>query len=137
MTFPNHKTFFNALIILWLGTACGGVKTAVTMNQKPGKTYQNVLIMAVTSEFETRGTFEKELAYRLGEFGYKAVPSVTLNSAHRKPYTVAELKQIVPDKGFDGVITLNLVDIKKKAGYTSCSANTSPTLLRLFIFIIT
>ncbi len=121
MIISSRKTFFGVLLVFLFFMSCTAVKTAVKMNEKPGKQYENVLIIALTNQYDIRATFEKELAYRLGEYYFKAKPSVSLEPNRKKMYSVDEVKQIIKESGFDGLITMKLKDIQKKSSYTRSS----------------
>ena len=110
--------FFAVIICLQLFTSCNTTSTVVNSKKKLDHPLEKSLVYAVAERYETRMMWEKELAYRLSIRGYNVITSVSIDSEHKKPYTVDELRVILKDRKIDGIITMKFLDLNEKSGYS-------------------
>ncbi len=113
-----QKTLYSALIFSLLLYSCNSTKTIVTTHKKPEQLLSKMLVYVVAQKYETRVMWEKELAYRLSIKGFDVMTSIRIDETHKKLYTIDELRIIIKENDFDGVIAVKFLDLEKKTGYS-------------------
>ncbi len=111
--------FYYSAVIFILFTSCNSTSTVVNSKKKPSRPIEKSIVYAVAQRYETRMMWEKELAYRLSIRGFNVITSVGIDTTHKKPYTVDELRAIIKNHGLDGIITMKFKDLKKKGAYSA------------------
>jgi hypothetical protein len=95
---------------------------------KPASPYQNILVTALSSNLVSRQAFEEELASTLVEDGVKASSSLTLipvGSASDKD-GLAKALESVRSSGFDGILTVALLDQTSETRYVQGTTTYAP-----------
>lgn len=109
-------SLFISLIILG---ACSKVDIHKNVHSSNSYNLDRVLIIGLTSNYNSRSMYEKELSYRLREMGYNMFSSVNVDPEKKELFTLDEIVALVEEKNIDGVITIRLKDVKSKERYTT------------------
>lgn len=107
------------LISLIIFGACSKVDIHKNVHSSNSYNLDRVLIIGLTSNYNSRSMYEKELSYRLREMGYNMFSSVNVDPEKKELFTLDEIVALVEEKNIDGVITIRLKDVKSKERYTT------------------
>ncbi|NJN28060.1 MAG: hypothetical protein HC819_19850 [Cyclobacteriaceae bacterium] len=106
------------ICFLLAGAGCSPVAVhSLRPNPSSGQ-LDRILIMAMTTNYETRTMYEEELSYKLRDKGYNMFSSVNVDKAKKDLYTKEEIMALIAEKNIDGVITMRLKDIDSKGSYS-------------------
>ncbi|GAA0879381.1 hypothetical protein GCM10009119_23490 [Algoriphagus jejuensis] len=97
--------------------------------EKPAKPYENLLVTALSSNLVNRQAFEEEMTATLNEDGIKAASSLTiipLGTAADKEGGMAKAVKMVQDAGYDGILTVALLDQTSETRYVQGTSNYAP-----------
>lgn len=116
------KTFFCQTALLFLGAtvalaACStGPRITRTQDvpESADTPYQNILVIALFSNFDTRRRLEKEVVRNLSELGTDAVASTSLMNT-KTPVTRQTFLAMLEELDSDAALVTQLVDIESKA----------------------
>jgi hypothetical protein len=128
------KGFFWQMALLFLGAtvvlAPAHARTRITRIQDVSESadtpYQNILVIALFSKFDSRRRLEKAVVNELSERGTHAVASTSLMDT-KTPVTRQTFVAMLDELDSDAVLVTQLVDIKSKATMTE-SASPEATL---------
>ncbi len=114
----NAATIFLLLLLIF---ASGCSKVAVQKNVQSTNTYNldKVLIIGLTSNYNSRAMYERELSFRLREMGYHMFSSVNVEPDKKELFTLEEIIALVEEKDIDGIITIRLKDYSTKERYAT------------------
>lgn len=117
------RQFLTFLMLAFLLTTCGSSTQINGSWKEEGvqpSTYRNIAVLTLTSEEGRRKMVENEIAASLNKRDIKATPGYTVfpvGYLKNQPSREAMQKKLV-DAGVDGLLTINLLDIKEETRYT-------------------
>ncbi len=106
-----------AVLLLSAAVANAGPKLVSTYKNPKysGKPLTNVLVIGMNGRAEGRAEFEDQMSQQLARPGIQAVPSYTLlPRPEATPIDMNELKVVVSEHKFDGVVVARMVRVTKK-----------------------
>lgn len=119
------------ILILFLFCLSGcvpeGLMRTWSTTQEYDKKFTNVMVLGLIENVTTRSAIEDDLVYAARKNGMKATNGISMFPPELgKPFEdVERFKARLRDKGFDGIVTVALIDIKA-ARYIPPSANYEP-----------
>jgi len=123
-------------IYLFLGVAllfiasCSSTKMSASWTDPnyEGKHYEKLLVWGLSDNVSARATVEDEVAYFLNLKKITSVSGSDIAPPNRKalPHNVEESKAILEKYGFDGVLTMGLIDKKEKTSYVEGTGYYTP-----------
>jgi len=124
-----NLTFFLQRTLLLLGVAfslaaCSigsRVTTTQDVSESADTPYQNILVIALFSQFDTRKRLEKEVVRELSDRGIDAVASTSLMTT-KTPVTRQNFLAMVEELDSDAVLVTHLVDVKSKVAMKETSS---------------
>ena len=122
----NHPSIIFILVTV-LAFGCSSSQTYLTVNQQqdnPGSV-SKLLVIALTPNNENRETGEKEIVYWLRNEKFDAVASVDVMSVRGRLPVKEEIIETMNEYGFDGVLTMGLVDVGKESKFVSPGTNSN------------
>lgn len=95
---------------------------------KPKAAYSKLLVTGLTSNLVSRQAFEEELTATLNEDGFSAASSLTLIplGSAKDEAGMAKALQTVQEAGFDGILTVALIDQTSETRYVQGTATYAP-----------
>ena len=106
-----------AALLMFAAVAVAGPKL-VSSYKNPnysGKPFTNVLVIGMNGRAEGRADFEDRMSEQLARPGIQAVPSYTLMPRpEATPIDLNELRAIVKEQKFDGIVVARMVRVSKK-----------------------
>jgi hypothetical protein len=122
----KHSILFVILLSL-TGCVPEGLMGTWSTTQEYDKKFTNVLVLGMIENVTTRSGIEDDLVYAARKNGMSATNGISMFPPELgKPFEdVERFKGRLRDKGFDGIVTVALVDVKA-ARYTPPSAKYEP-----------
>ena len=126
------KILLVSLLIIGSQSAVLSQATQFTATWKtPDKTAQNfkkLLIIAMSKNVSARSTVEDEVVYYMRLKGVNAIAGSDFLPADRSqvPKEKAAIQKLLQDEGFDGIMTISLLDIKRDTRYVQGSNSYAP-----------
>jgi hypothetical protein len=105
-------------IFLFILLSCSTVSVHKSKPNPSTAKLDRILIIAMTTNYESRSMYEQELSYRLREKGYNTFSSINVDKENKDLFTREEILELITEKNIDGVITMALKDISSKERYT-------------------
>lgn len=110
------KVRISFLLILLIGVACTpeGTMRTWSSSQEYDRKFGKVLVMGLVNDVTLRSDIESDLVYAAGKNNLKAANGMSLFPPELgKPFEdIERVKSRLRDKGFDGIITVSLIDIR-------------------------
>lgn len=127
----NKKSILASLAIIAMMASCSpGTKIIGSWSSpdKPQNAYSKLLVTGLTSNLVNRQAFEEELSGTLNEDGFSAASSLTLIplGSAKDDAGMAKALQTVQEAGFDGIITVALIDQTSDTRYVQGTAAYAP-----------
>ena len=122
-----RSSFTYPFLILIVLFGCSSSNTLLTVNQQldlPGSV-NKLLVLALTPVDDNRETGEKEVVYWLREQNYDAVASFDIMSVRGRLPVKEEIVKTMTENGFDGILTMRLVDVNQESQYVSPGTNSN------------
>lgn len=93
-----------------------------------GKNFNKILVWGLSDNVAARATVEDEVAYFLNVKNISSVSGSDIAPPDRKalPHDMEESKAILSKNGFDGVLTMGLIDKKEETRYVEGSGYYQP-----------
>ncbi len=121
--------FFLQRILLFFGAACSlaacsigsRITTTQDVSESADTPYQNILVIALFSQFDTRKRLEKEVVRELSDRGTDAVASTSLMTT-KTPVTRQTFLAMVDELDSDAVLVTHLVGVKSKVAMKETSS---------------
>lgn len=115
---------FSILIVL---SGCSSSNTLLTVNQQldSSGSVNKLLVLALTPVDDNRETGEKEVVYWLRDQKFDAVASFDILSVRGRLPVKEEVVKAMDDYGFDGILTMRLVEVDKTSQFISPASNTN------------
>ena len=122
-------TFFLQRTLLFFGAVCSlaacsigsRITTTQDVSESADTPYQNILVIALFSQFDTRKRLEKEVVRELSDRGTDAVASTSLMTT-KTPVTRQTFLAMVEELDSDAVLVTHLVDVKSKVAMKEMSS---------------
>ncbi len=112
-----------SIYILLIGniiiSSCSRVSIQKGVQDNQSHSLDRVLIIGLSNNYEARSMYEKELSYRLRQFGYNMFSSINIDKENKSLFTKDEIIELIDEKDIDGVITMRLKEIKSEEKYTT------------------
>ncbi|MCF6352618.1 MAG: hypothetical protein L3J06_06375 [Cyclobacteriaceae bacterium] len=93
-----------------------------------GKKFDKILVWGLSDNVSARATVEDEVAYFLNLKKITSVSGSDIAPPNRKalPHDIEESKAILEKNGFDGVLTMGLIDKKEETRYVEGTGHYQP-----------
>ncbi len=119
-----------SLLALVIASSCSSTKISASW-QSPdytSKKFNKILVWGLSDNISARATVEDEVAYFLNLKKITSVSGSDIAPPNRKalPHDIDESKAILDKNGFDGVLTMGLIDKKEKTRYVQGSGYYQP-----------
>lgn len=120
-------TLFSVLLL----TSCSSKYLTSSSNvSQEKKSYDKILVVAITKDLTSRIRFENQVVANFGELGVTAASSVDVikKDSFDKKLTEAEidmLRNTLKEAGFDGIIITNLIDASQYTDVIPGNSNTA------------
>lgn len=120
-------TLFIVTILLQACTTSTHLTSSWKQDNAGTKSYDKILVLGVTERQAARSAGENALVEELRKHGINAQPSHAVFPEYRgKKATKEELQGSMAEKGFDGIITITLLDIEEDQHYVPGSTYVEP-----------
>lgn len=117
-------------IALLLISSCSSTKMSASWTDPEfkGKNFNKILVWGLSDNVAARATVEDEVSYFLNVKNISSVSGSDIAPPNRKalPHNIVESKAILGKNGFDGVLTMGLIDKKEKTRYVEGSGYYQP-----------
>ena len=123
MNIRNIPIFiFSTFLVL---SGCSSSNTLLTVKKQSDtpESIHKLLVLAMTPNDENRETGEKEIVYWLRDTGYDAFPGCDILSVKGRLPVKEEISKVLTDYGFDGILTMRLVEVDEASQYVSPNSN--------------
>ncbi|MCB0495350.1 MAG: hypothetical protein KDC79_04400 [Cyclobacteriaceae bacterium] len=108
-------------VVAYLVSGCSSTHSVATWKSPDykGKQYNKLLVWGLSDNVSVRATVEDEVAYFLNEKKINSVSGSDIAPPDREalPKKMEEAKAMLEKNGFDGVLTMGLIDQKEKTRY--------------------
>ncbi len=119
--------YFIGLILL---NACSSTNISASWKAPDytGKTFEKILVWGLSDNVSARATVEDEVAYFLNLKKITSVSGSDIAPPDRKalPHKMEDAKAILKKNGFDGVLTMGLIDKKEETHYVEGTGTYAP-----------
>ncbi len=116
--------------VLVFATSCLSTKISASWKDPDytGKKFDKILVWGLSDNVSARATVEDEVAYFLNLEKIASVSGSDIAPPNRKalPHDIEESKAVLEKNGFDGVLTMGLIDKKEKTRYVEGSGHYQP-----------
>ncbi len=117
-------------VVLVFATSCLSTKISASWKDPDytGKKFEKILVWGLSDDISARATVEDEVAYFLNLEKIASVSGSDIAPPNRKalPHDIEESKAVLNKNGFDGVLTMGLIDKKEETRYVEGSGYYQP-----------
>ncbi len=125
----QRRTFILVFMYLW-GCASSTQLTGSWKNpEATGKTYNNIVVAALTENILVRQEVEQDLVNELNAKGLNAIKSIDVFPPHTSSEKQPDVNQLLENmrgKNYDAILTVALVDEKTQTRYVPDNVGYSP-----------
>jgi hypothetical protein len=122
------------ILVSVLGCASSNTSVNVDNHLSSDITIRKLLVLALTPIDENRETGEKELVYWLKRGNYDATASFDILTVRGRLPVIEEVKRVLENNDFDGVLALRLVDFDESSRFVSSSEKNATNLNETYFY---
>ncbi len=119
MKIPSRRCrAFYLIVFIAVLAACSTTKPTAEWRDRSysGKAFDNILIVGIAAKVTARRAFENTFVDRLNDENIKATAGFAVMPEHAQP-TEANIKAVIEDIHFDGVMVTHLVGVDENTEY--------------------